>query len=229
MTKGIEYLIAVGFLFLFIVFWRYINVPVEAVRSPVTERIAEAARSLGDLIGGFFVPGNVYYHPGHAWARVEDEEALIIGVDDFGQKLVGRIQDVKLPVVGTSVRQGEQGWTLQADGKSIGMLSPVDGKVLAVNHDLAQAPEKINKDPYGEGWLMVVHSPRKTGILKGLLSGNLAKRWIEDARANLLARSDADLGMVLTESGPPVEGIARVLDQENWDEIVKEFFLVKEE
>jgi glycine cleavage system H protein len=229
LTKGVEYLIAVAYLLVFVVFWRYVNVPAVPAAAPARSRIAEAVGNLRDIIGGFLVPEDVYFYPGHAWAKVQDGDILRVGIDDFGQKLLGKVDAVQLPPIGSSVRQGERAWSLKVDGKSIDMLCPVDGKVVAVNSDVIADPRKINSDPFGQGWLLKVHSPRKSANLKGLFSGLLAKRWIEDARARLLANSESDLGAVLTESGPLREGIARIVDPVKWDDLVREFFLVKEE
>ena len=106
------------------------------------------------------------------------------------------------------------------------MLSPVDGKIIAINENLISSPESIGKDPYGQSWLMKVQAPKISTNLKNLLSGGLARKWMEGVRENLLARMNYNLGAVSQDGGVPVDGIARNLDQERWDEIVREYFLV---
>jgi hypothetical protein len=73
---------------------------------------------------------------------------------------------------------------------------------------------------------MKVQAPKISSNLKNLLSGKLAKKWMEGVRENLLARMNYNLGTVYQDGGVPVNGIARNLDRERWDEIVKEFFLI---
>lgn len=228
LTKGIEYLIAVAFLMTFVLFWHFAVTPAPA-RSRVKARIGELARDFGEMVGGFLVPENVYFHPGHAWAKVERGDVLSLGIDDFGQKLVGPITAIQTPAEGARVKQGERAWTLQVNGQSIDMLSPVDGEIVAVNDDVLQSPEEIRKDPFGKGWLMTVRNPEKLTNLKGLLSGIQARKWIEEARTRLMGMTNQNLGTVLADAGPGRDGIARTLDSERWVEIVKSHFLTADE
>jgi glycine cleavage system H protein len=218
-TKGIEYLLVISALLLFIPFWRMVSRPATA--------LYEAAEGIIPAIGGWFhLPEDkIYYHQGHSWAMPEGDGLVKVGIDDFAQKLVGRIDTIEFPRVGSQVTQGEKGWSLLAGGKSIDMLSPVDGKVIAINENLLSSPENVSKDPYGQSWLMKVEAPKISANLKNLLSGGLARKWMEGVRENLLARMDYNLGAVSQDGGVPVDGIARNIDRERWDAIVKEFLL----
>jgi len=218
-TKGIEYLLVISFLLLFTFFWRMVSRPAKA--------IYEAAGSIVPAISEWFqFPEKVYYHQGHSWAIPESDNVVKVGIDDFAQKLVGKIDAIKLPQVGSEVTQGEKAWSLLAGSKTIDMLSPVDGKVLDINESLLRSPEGISKDPYGQSWLMKVQAPKISANLKNLLSGGLARKWMEGVRENLLARMNYNLGAVSQDGGVPVDGIARNLDREKWDAIVKEYFLI---
>jgi len=227
-TKSVEYLIAVGFLLLFVAFWRYINTsPVAARRTATAPSLASR---LADYVGGFLVPDQTYFHPGHAWVRAESGDVLTVGIDDFGQKLVGKIDTLRLPKVGQRLSQGEPAWELGAAGEVFNMLSPVSGEVVEVNPNALWTPWVVNQDPFGDGWLLKVRTPRKTATLRSLLGTDLAKRWIEDARARLLVQPrHENLGRVLADVGPARDGIARALDNEHWGEIVREFFLTAED
>lgn len=168
----------------------------------------------------------VYYHQGHGWAIPESGNMVRVGIDDFAQKLVGKIDAIRCPQAGSEVTQGEKGWTLLVDSKSIDMLSPVDGKIVDINEGLLSSPESIRKDPYGESWLMKVQAPKLSANLKNLLSGGTARKWMEEVSENLLSRVAYNLGPVSQDGGALVDGIARNLDRERWDEIVREFFLI---
>ncbi len=168
----------------------------------------------------------VYYHQGHSWVIPENGQAVRVGIDDFARKLVGRIDSIKLPQVGSQVAQGEKGWSLLVDSKSIDMLSPVDGKIVEINEDLLSSPESISKDLYGEAWLMKVHAPNISKNLKNLLSGRLARKWMEGVKENLFARMNYNLGAVSQDGGILVDGIARNLNREKWDKIAKEFLMI---
>jgi len=218
-TKGVEYLLVISVLLLFIPFWRMVSSPAKAI-SQATGRIAPA------LSEWFQLPEkNVFYHQGHSWATPESGNVVRVGMDDFAQKLVGKIDAVQLPQVGARVTQGEKGWSLLAGSKSIDMLSPVDGEIIAINESLLSSPEKIGQDPYGQSWLLKVRAPKISANLKNLLSGKLARKWMEGVKESLLARMNYNLGVVSQDGGVLVDGIARNIDQERWDEIAKEFLL----
>ena len=165
----------------------------------------------------------VYYHQGHSWAIPESGNLVRVGIDDFAQKLVGRIDAITCPPIGSEVTQGAKGWTLLANSKPIDMLSPVDGTVVDINESLLGSPEGISSDPYGNSWLMKVQVPKLSSNLKSLLSGGTARKWMEEVSANLLSRANYHLGPVSQDGGAPVDGIARSLDRERWDEIAREF------
>ena len=89
-TKGVEYLLVIGFLVALVIYWRVLN----AGGRPATAVGAGAPRAAGwsDWSGWFRLEPELYYHPGHAWVRPDDEGLVTVGIDDFGQKLVGRAQ-----------------------------------------------------------------------------------------------------------------------------------------
>lgn len=216
-TKGVEYLLVIAALLLFIPFWRMVSRPAAVLAA--VENVIPA------VSGWFHLPERLYYHQGHSWAMPEEGGLVRVGIDDFAQKLVGKVDGVELPPIGSRVAQGEKGWSLRAGAKTIDMLSPVDGNVVAVNEQLLKSPGDIGKDPYGQSWLLKVQAPRVSANLKNLLSGALAVKWMEGVRENLLTRMNYNLGAVSQDGGVPVDGIARNLDRERWDEIVKEYLL----
>jgi len=219
-TKGIEYLLVISGLLFFAFFWQFLNRPAVAV-------YREAENFVSAISDWFRLPAEgVYFHQGHSWAAPEGGEVVRVGMDDFAQKLLGKIDAIKFPKVGSQITQGEKAWSLLVGSKSIDMLSPVDGKILAINENLLSSPESISKDPYGQSWLMTVQAPKISSNLKNLLSGELARKWMDGVRENLLARMNYNLGAVYQDGGVPVDGIARNLDREKWDEIVKDFFLI---
>jgi glycine cleavage system H protein len=219
-TKHIEYLLVIGFLLLFVVFWRFLSTP--------AKRVFGVAEKFIPLVNEWFrLPEEIYYHLGHSWAAPEGKNLVKVGVNDFAQKLVGKINAIQLPGIGSTIHQGDKGWTLEVDSKKIDMLSPVDGKVVAINERIVDSPEDINKYPY-VSWLMKVESPRFSANKKQLLTGALAGKWMEEVRENLLSRMSYDLGLVYQDGGLLVDGMARSLDKDKWDEIVKDFFLISE-
>lgn len=214
--RAVEYLSCLGFLVVFSLFWRYLNT------EPVVER---AGAWVGQFADWFRVPEQVYFHPGHAWARLESPGVMAVGVDDFAQHLVGPVVGVSLPTAGQSLSAGRQAWALRADGKAVDVLAPVTGTVVAVNQAAVDHPEVINDDPYGHGWLLKVEVPRTASAVKHLMSGDAARQWIDAVSQRLMHTMTPELGQVYQDGGLPVKGLARAIDEDHWDEIARRFLL----
>ena len=220
-ARAVEYLIALGYLALFIPFWRFVN----GGHAAPWAAVAATPKWVARVADWFHVPDHVYFHPGHAWATVDRFDQVTVGIDDFAQKLVGRLAGVALPVLGTRLVQGERAWSLAADSKCVDVLSPIDGTVVAVNEKVLAAPGTVNADPYGEGWLVKVLPQRLVPNLKQLASDASARCWMDGVTDALRARISPDLGQLYQDGGLPVQGIAQGLDAARWDRIAGEFFL----
>src|ERR1700744_3018900 len=123
------------------------------------------------MVGGFSVPGNLRYHPGHTWALSESPNLVRIGIDDLAAKLVGRVEHVSLPQRGQWIRQGQKVWSIVRNGVKVDMFSPIEGSVSDINEEVARDPSLAMKDPYGEGWLVTVQSPDAKTSFRNLLGG----------------------------------------------------------
>jgi glycine cleavage system H protein len=100
-------------------------------------------------------PSNLKYTKEHEWVRVEGEEAYI-GVTEFAQSELGDIVYVEVETVGETVSEGEVFGTIEAVKTTSDLFMPVSGKVIAFNEKLNDAPELINSDAYGEGWIVKI-------------------------------------------------------------------------
>lgn len=221
-VKTIEYLISVGFLLLFVPFWRFVNTEVVGATALAPTRRPAAVES---LVEWFTVARDAAIHPGHAWAHAEPSGIVRVGLDDVAQKLVGPIAALELPEVGAELRQGDPAWRLRVDGTAIDMVAPVDGRVVAVNTRAVEEPALVNNDPFGAGWLLTVDAPRFTANRRSLLSGRLAERWVEEITNALRLRLSPELGLLVQDGGTPVAGLARAIDPERWDMVAREFLL----
>ena len=101
------------------------------------------------------VPANLKYSKDHEWVRV-DGDIAVIGITDFAQGQLGDIVFVDVPTVGENVSQNEVFGSIEAVKTVSDAFQPVGGEVLEFNAVLEDAPETINKDPYGEGWIVKV-------------------------------------------------------------------------
>lgn len=223
--KAIEYVLAVSYLPAFLLFWKFASPKAEA-RVPA----AVTAPGWADQLAGFFqLPANLFFHPGHTWVRLDGGDTVTIGLSDFAQKLVGPLGRVRLPEAGAMLVQGEPALTLDADGAAVPMLAPVDGRVLAVNPVLAGSSDAVKQAPYGDGWLMKVQSSRLAANLKGLMTGTLASKWMDAVCESLGAEmAPMELGKVYLDGGHIVDGLARGLAHDDWDQVARRFFLTEE-
>lgn len=98
-------------------------------------------------------PKDLRYTPDHEWARIEGREA-VIGITHHAQEQLGDIVFTELPSEGDDVMRGERFGSVESTKAVSDCLAPLTGKVLAVNAALSDAPQTINSDPYGEGWMI---------------------------------------------------------------------------
>jgi glycine cleavage system H protein len=100
------------------------------------------------------VPTDLKYARSHEWVRVQADGSVEVGISDHAQQALGDLVFVEVPVVGRTLQQGEACAVVESVKAASDVYAPVAGTVLAVNAALAQAPELINQDPYGGGWIM---------------------------------------------------------------------------
>ena len=105
----------------------------------------------------FEVPEDCGYTDSHEWAR-RDDGTVRVGITDFAQDELGDIVFVELPAVGDSIEAGETFGLVESIKAVSDLYAPVSGEVTAVNDDMELAPEAVNDDPYGEGWLLEVET-----------------------------------------------------------------------
>ena len=165
----------------------------------------------------------MHLHPGHTWARLEADGLVAVGADDFAHKLVGPSR-VELPRLGDHVQQGQEAFELGVGGRSVPMLSPVDGTVVAVNAAATAKGDGLS-DPYGASWLFKVKAPRLAANLRQLLTDGTARHFLEEAGERLSMRLSPELGRVLQDGGAPVHGIAQELEGDRWEPLARSFFL----
>lgn len=101
------------------------------------------------------IPGNLLYTNDHEWILINGNEGLV-GVTDFAQHELGDIVFIEVDTVGEALAMGDTFGTIEAVKTVSDMLMPVDGEILEFNDALVSNPELVNKDPYGEGWIVKI-------------------------------------------------------------------------
>lgn len=196
-------------------------------KQPVVRAAAKetAPRVVPALVAGFQVPENLRYHAGHTWALSESQDLIRVGMDDFASKLMGKIENIALPQRGRWVRQGQKIWTIFRDGKSVDMVSPIEGTVTDVNEAAAKNPDLARKDPYGEGWLLKVQAPDAKVNFRNLLGGELARLWTEASAMRLQKKIPVMATALAQDGGVAVDDLTAHMPDEDWAAVTKEFFL----
>jgi len=168
-----------------------------------------------------------YFHPTHTWAKITDD-TVTVGVDEFAQKILGRVQRMDIPKLGSYVRQGDVAWRLYHGKRVLPQSAPVEGEVVAINNELFNYPDRINKSPYKEGWILKIRPVSLRQNLKNLLHGENARRWLESVRSQFVMRFTAEVGPVCQDGGELIDGAGELLSESEWQEVLSEYFMVDE-
>lgn len=113
------------------------------------------------------VPEDLRYSSDHEWARLEDGR-IRVGITDFAQDTLGDVVFVQLPDIGARVESGGTFGEVESTKSVSDLYAPVGGTVVEVNADLNDAPNRLNDDPYGDGWICIIE-PDDAGQLDALL------------------------------------------------------------
>jgi glycine cleavage system H protein len=124
------------------------------------------------------VPQELRYSTDHEWARAEDGR-LRVGITDYAQDALGDVVFVELPEVGAKVDKGASCSEVESTKSVSEIYAPVSGVIVEVNAELADSPQRLNEDPYGEGWLFVIE-PSDEAQLGELLDAEGYRALIEE-------------------------------------------------
>ncbi len=189
----------------------------EAWSRPAAPRIAK------DL--GFDVPQGYAFHPGHTWMLDEGRQNARVGIDAFTANLLGNIDRIEIAGLNRWVRQGQKLMTITSGPLTFDMLSPVEGVISSVNHEVIKDPSLVAKDPYRNGWICVVKSPELAMNEKNLVAGTLVAPWMQNSIAHVNAMASQMMPALAQDGGLPVKGLIQKLDNDSQQKLIHEFFL----
>ncbi len=116
------------------------------------------------------VPEGLRYSKDHEWARLEDGRVRM-GITDYAQDALGDVVFVQLPEIGSSVAAGGTVGEVESTKSVSDVYAPVSGRVVEVNGELSDAPNRLNDDPYGDGWICVIEAEDPAEV-EGLLDAD---------------------------------------------------------
>ncbi|WP_320172466.1 glycine cleavage system protein GcvH [Maridesulfovibrio sp.] len=122
------------------------------------------------------IPQELLYAKSHEWLKIDGDTATV-GITHFAQEQLGDLTFVELPQVGDTFAAGDEFGSIESVKAASEVYSPVDCEIVAVNEALEDAPEKVNEDPYGEGWMIKI---KITGSTDGLLDAAAYEKVTEE-------------------------------------------------
>lgn len=117
------------------------------------------------------IPNDLHYTEEHEWVRTLDSGVVRVGITDYAQNSLGDIVYVQLPELGAAVAAGEAVGEVESTKSVSDIMAPVSGTITACNDALEDAPESVNSDPYGDGWLFDIE-PDDAGAADSLLDAD---------------------------------------------------------
>ncbi|MEL7023180.1 MAG: glycine cleavage system protein GcvH [Pseudomonadota bacterium] len=125
------------------------------------------------------VPGDLIYTQEHEWLRLDDDGSVVIGITEHAQEALGDLVYVELPEVGQTLSSGDGLAVVESVKAASDVYVPIEAEVVGVNEALADAPEKVNEDPYGEGWIARV-TPADRDALDALMNADAYQEFLDN-------------------------------------------------
>ena len=174
-------------------------------------------------VKGFDIPMGYYFHNGHTWVRIESGGYIRVGLDDFALKLLGKADSLDLPNIGKELDADKIGWGLKRKDNSAEVLSPINGVIMEVNSSVREKPEQANQEPYGGGWLFMVHSPDIKTAAKKLMDDTAGLGWINGEVSKLEHMIEEKAGPLAADGGFLTDDIYGNLPDLGWKNLTKTF------
>jgi len=174
-------------------------------------------------------PG-LYYDKTHTWAFMEKDGTVVVGIDDFLQRVTGPLTRVKMKFPGERVKKGKQAVSIIQDGKQLDISAPVSGTIKEQNTRLSTDSSLINSSPYSEGWVYKIEPANWFKEVQFLLMGNHYRKWLKkeiqrlkEFFAESIKTQDAGYVQVLQDGGELKENILKDLGPETWEDFQTNF------
>lgn len=214
-TKGIEYLITIGFFIALIPFWRIL----QETEMPTLS------------MAGIRLPQGVYFDPTHTWAFLETAGKIRVGVDDFMANITGPLNVKHLKRPGDHVTRGEAISYLETGGKRLQVYSPLSGTISRTNRGMTRKFSKMTNSTFTNNWLLKITPDHWDQDRRFMLMGKPAKEWISqefgrlrDFMAFTNHKYSSDLQPVLLQDGGEIDNqLLSNLSADIWIEFQVEF------
>jgi len=224
-TKGTEYLFVIGYLIVLIIFWNIVKNP-----QKILVQIKDAVGTLSANI--LRIPQGIFFNTNHTWTHLTKTGEAKVGLDDFLQRVTGRVEFINIKSPGEKIKKGELMTEISHNGKQLKVFSPISGEIMKSNPDITESPGIVNKDPYGKGWIYEI---KPEDWKKETASSLLAEEATEWSKMELVRFKDfltggpmrkysSEPSMVLLQDGGEIrENVLSDLPGEVWSEFQDQF------
>ncbi|HUI29429.1 MAG TPA: hypothetical protein VLX91_04360 [Candidatus Acidoferrales bacterium] len=190
----------------------------------------------------FIIPKGYFFGRGHTWIEILSNSLARIGLDDFSQKIIGRIDEVAFIPTGKEVMKGDRLFAVQQGSNALWFRAPISGKVVSFNDELTHSPDVVRKKPYSDGWVAIIEPANLEKETKLLSMGEEAAQWLKEEIKRfrnfitaqgttnassglpaLAATAAARTGATLLDGGIPVEGVMEHSSKETWQKFENDF------
>ncbi|HTY00790.1 MAG TPA: glycine cleavage system protein H [Bacteroidota bacterium] len=188
------------------------------VAETVRDKVTSAADSLKQI------PAGVELAINHTWMKKDHGSVITVGFDEFIARFFGKVERIVLPAIGDRV----ENMFLMDGERSLPLLAPVSGKVVAVNRQVLMDPSLAYADPYDQGWLLKVEVPSRQAVVAPIVSAasDWLKQQIVTAREFFLGHPGAVNYALMQDGGTVVDGVLKMYDNAVWAEFGRTFLAV---
>jgi len=178
----------------------------------------------------FILPRGYFFSKAHTWLELLFYGKVYVGVDDFISKVLGKVDAIEILPLGEKVKKGEPIFKIKQGARELTFLSPVTGKITAINPNILESPETILKDPYLNGWILMIEPEDVASEVKNLLIGSEASRWLKNEIKRFrefisreAPKFSPTLEPTLADGGLVIKGVLQNVDEKTWEKFEKEF------
>jgi glycine cleavage system H protein len=203
----------------------FVAVAPVALVGTVAYALVTRAEPVVALIRGIEMPSDVLFWRGHSWARRAARRCVVVGADDFAQRLIGPVEQISIAAEGQKVTAGQVLALMERNGRAIPVPAPISGVVTKINPLLENEPEVVNGSPYGRGWLAEIDPEPSYSLFSELKRGGKAARWMRNEvdRLVMLVQGASPVA-ALPDGGELVSDVSSTVDDQTWQSLVSTFF-----
>ncbi|MCP3899460.1 MAG: glycine cleavage system protein H [Desulfobacteraceae bacterium] len=174
-------------------------------------------------ISGIAMPSGYYLHTGHTWVKIEDNNNVRIGIDDFASRILGQFDRIVVPLTGKEVVRDKPSLKAFRDDNIVEFQSPVSGVVTESNPVIRKDCSSVNKSPYTDGWVMRIHCKNLKSDLKRLLFMDNNIAFMEQEVTSLMDILENETGLMAADGGTLGNDLYGNAPGLSWDRLTKRF------